>query len=289
MEKWTLIDHNYGQKDDGTESTIDSIGASIKDKVDDFISNAELESNDVRLIICEGDSWFGHYTWSSHNAVLGSIFKILQEKDKLNNNNAVWGVVDIAAAGDTLRDIVKYNEELKTILEHDNVKCVLLSAGGNDIIEELDILLNQDGLNQTSVNVEMEKIKTRYTDIVNVVNDKNIPIFTHSYAYFCNFGECGSLTKLSPKCPWIANVMKNNNLSKEDTYNALADMLDLFYFTINNIDGITIADTRNSLGVKYTHKKSLWHDEIHPTKTASNKVAKIYVDKILETQSNLLT
>lgn len=282
MEKWTLIDHNYDGQDDSDETA-----ASIKEKVDDFIWRAESESNDVRLIICEGDSWFGHYTWSSHNAVLGSIFKILQAKDK-SNDNVVWGVVDIAAASDTLRNIVKHNQEFESILESGNVKCVLLSAGGNDIIEELDILLNQEGLNEVALDVEMAKIKARYTDIVNVVNDENIPIFTHSYAYFCNFGECGSLTKFSKECPWIENVMKNNNLSEEYTYNALAGMLDLFYSTINNINGITIADTRESLGVKDEYKKSLWHDEIHPTKTASNKIAEIYVNNIINRIPDLL-
>ncbi len=199
------------------------------------------------------------------------------------------GVVDIATAGETLKDIVKYSyNEFQSILEYDNVKCVLLSAGGNDIIDELDCLLDENGLKIDDTKSEMKKIKNRYTNIVNIVNDRNISIFTHSYAYFCNFGKCGSLTKFSPKCPWIENVMKEKGLSEEETYKALADMLDLFYETISGINGIIVADTRKSLGEKDRYKKSLWHDEIHPTKTASDKVAKVYVDKILETKPDLL-
>ncbi len=91
MEKWTLIDHNYGWQDDGTETAIDSMSVSIQEKVDDFLWRADSESNDVRLIICEGDSWFGHYTWGSHNAVLGSIFKMLQAKDK-SDSHVIWGL-----------------------------------------------------------------------------------------------------------------------------------------------------------------------------------------------------
>lgn len=289
MKKWTIINHlyDYNDNDVSTEQDDEQL-LSMSDRVDLFMSHAkDAGKTNIKLIICEGDSWFDYCELLKH---------ITNELRDTDESDITWGVVDIANSGDTLKQMIKNSDQLKYIIQtyKQNIQCVLFSAAGNDVIEEIGCVLDIGGLKTDKLKEIMDKTKRKYEKIINIVhNIKKVPIFTHSYAYFCNFGSCDNgltevFLRIFTSCPWISS--NNNGLTDEQTFQQLTIVLNEFYKTIKSINGITIADTRESMnGVDGKYQKRLWMDEIHPTPVGSEKVAQVYVAKILAKYPNLLT
>lgn len=296
MGKWTMIDHSYDYTDDEVsgEQNEEELNT-IEDKIRHFINDRNRNSNDIKLIICEGDSWFDY----PDPGLLEHIFDGLKNNDK-SSQSVIWGVVNIANAGDTLKEMIEQSTTLKSILKQykDNIKCVLLSAGGNDIIDKLDGILDKNGINEDKLKEVMEGekgLKKHYQNMIHIIysnlGNNKIPIFTHSYAYVCNFGDntCSILKKLFTRCPWIYPIMAKHELTPPKTYDAMKKIFNEFYSVINEIDGITITDTRKSMEVNDKCQSDRWIDEIHPKYSTVKNVANAYVKKIIKTSPNLLT
>lgn len=295
MKKWTIIDDSYGE--DNSQDDAVEYSSTIKERIDYFINDAGTvfsgEEKEIRLIICEGDSWF------AYSEFLTCVVKELKEHD-VDNNNIVWGVVDISNSSDTLAEMLRNSDDLKTILRtyKQYIKCILLSASGNDIIAKLDYILNKNGVNQYEIKEAINSVKKHCQKMIKIIHketdNERMPIFMHSYAYLCNFGECNKgikkiFMKLFSDCPWIYSVAQKEGLSDKQTELQLQEIFDEFYKTIKTINGIIIADTRKSMQIRKMNETHLWLDEIHPNQTGSEKVARVYVSKIIKTNPNLLT
>lgn len=289
MKKWTIINHlyEYNDNDESTEQDDEQL-LSMSDRVALFMQHAkEAGKTNIKLIICEGDSWFDYCE------LLKYMINELKDNDE---SDITWGVVNIANSGDTLGQMIKNSDQLRYILQtyKKNIQCVFFSAAGNDVIEKISDALSVNGIDRNKLKQIMNDTKSKYERMIKIVHDiKKVPIFTHSYAYFCNFGSCDSgltevFLRIFTSCPWIS--ANNNGLTDGQTFQQLTIMLSEFYQTIEKIKGITIADTRESMnGVDGKYQKRLWMDEIHPTPTGSEKVAQVYISKILAKHPNLLT
>lgn len=289
MGQWTIIDNHYGE-DDSTEDTIEYTSDIFK-RIDYFINNAGTNLNgkqsEVRLIVCEGDSWFQY-------AVLLPMIKAeLESRDK--NQNIIWGMINLAQSGDTLHSMLenKQTSILKKVLTQYQkyIKCVLLSAGGNDVIDNTAQLLDSDDNGMT-----MATITKEYNEICNIINaqfENTIDIFTHSYAYLCAFGKCDTrnnlieavAVRLISNCPWIEPHIANLTNPEQ----AMKIPIDNLFKAMNSVNGVVVADTRRELQNNGQNNIGYWIDEIHPKKIGMKKIAKVYVNTILQTNPNLLT
>lgn len=287
MGTWTIIDEHYPE-DNGTETVDIEYFADIMSRIDYFINN----NGNPRLIICEGDSWFHYSRFFGYSNLL---LPMKQEFVQIDNNDSqiAWALVNIASSSDTLAEMVNNRQGnlLKSILKEykKHIKFVLLSAGGNDIIDEIRYsnLLTPNGLNQANFTNLMIDIKSNYEKMVSIIhkgtNNQKIPIFTHCYDYLCAFGKCSILTKFL-KCPWIEPIIKTNGLqTKIDSI--VVTIFDEFYQKINSVSGLNGIRTIGTLNKDPNN----WSDEIHPNTNATNQIATIYVKGILKKQRNLLT
>lgn len=291
MATWTMIDDDYPQ-DTGSEEVDIEISADIVARIDYFID----DNTNPRLIICEGDSWFHYSRFFGYSNLLLPIKDELQAKDQ-SPNNVAWGLVNLGYSGDTLADIAKdkqialLQKILKRYRNNNYVKCVLFSAGGNDIIEAINgagsPLLTPKGLDKTKLNSLMIDIKANYAKLVSAIhagtNNQQIPIFTHSYDYPCAFGQCSIITKLL-NCPWIKPVVDSNGL-QEEISSIIIEIFNEFYAAITSVDGLSGVKTIGTLDTN----PDLWSDEIHPNTSATNQIAKVYVASMISQHPNLLT
>lgn len=291
MATWTIIDNHYGEDDfhHGGDSDIEYT-SDIFERIDYFIHNVgtsfSKEEKEIRLIVCEGDSWFQY-------AVLLSMIKAeLENKDK--NPNTIWGMINLAKSSATLHSMLENRQTniLKQVLAQykDHIKCVLLSAGGNDVIDSAaELLAGKD-------DITMVKIEKEYGEMCQIINTSfgnKIDIFTHSYAYLCAFGKCDTrnnlmeavLVRLASDCPWIKPHIANLTNPEEAMKKAIDDLFE----TMGRVSDIVIADTREQLQDNGQNNPDYWIDEIHPKKIGMKRIAKVYVEKILETNPKLLT
>ena len=298
MTTWTLIDENYEDIENDIQ-TFDSIDKKIQSFLDN-LANLAKDGNwnsskkpDVKFIICEGDSWFDYANMLAH------IIKNLKASDT-SNNNTFWVVVNIANNGDALIRGILSNKQrhiFKQILSKykQDIKCVLLSAGGNDVIDNMGIMFDDGKLDTNALKAQIDMLEIGYKKMIktiqNSLDNPNIPIFTHGYSYFCAFGkECGILKKLFSNCPWIRPHMREHNMDAQAMADATKQMLDDFFNRIDKLSGIVIVDTRKALQNQNNESNpDYWTDEIHPTEAGIKIIANDYVCKIIETNPDLLT
>lgn len=297
MKNWTLIDESYEDIENDIQ-VFDNIDKKIKNFLDNLHNFAKdnnwnnSEKPEVRFIICEGDSWL------QYAKMLKYIVKNLEANDS-NNKNIAWAVINIASNGDALiRDILGNQQRhmLQQILSKykQYIKCVLLSAGGNDVIDNMSIMFNEGKLDTNALKTQIDMLEMGYKKIIktiqNSLKNSNIPIFTHGYSYFCAFDkECGILKRWFTNCPWIKPHMQEHGMDSQAMAQATKQMFDDFFIRINQLSDIVIADTRKVLQENGKDNPNYWIDEIHPTETGIKIIANTYVDAILKANPNLLT
>lgn len=294
MAQWTIIDSLYDYSDNEISTSQNEKPLySIEQKINHFINDRYRGYKDIRLIICDGDSWFDY----PNPGLVERLFNEFKDNDE-SDQNTIFGLVNISNSGDTLAEIVEQSATLESILKKykNNVKCVLLSAGGNDLISCLDKFLVNDGKDNINIDKLSDVIDLLVKDyhrlirlILNSAGSENLPIFTHSYSYVCNFGSetCGILKKIFAQCPWIYPHIQKQSLTKKQAENAMRIIFNVFYKRMLEVDNIAIADTRKCMedGGKCCSDK--WIDEIHPKHSTVNNVAISYVAKVKKNIPNL--
>lgn len=302
MITWTLIDAN-STDDENDIYTLDS----LEQKIDSFINNAdnypvgdtgEYKKPEFRFIICEGDSWFSYCDMPRY--ILENLEK--HPANDTNDKNIVWVVINIAGTGDALvRDILSNKQRfyMKRLLSKykEHIKCVLLSAGGNDVIDNMPIMFKDGQLDTNALTAQIDMLEIGYRKIIDIIHDKlddkNTPIFSHSYSYLCAFSkECDILKRWFTNCPWIHPHMKENNISQTEMENAIKQMFNMFSDRIGALLDITMADTKQALqDANGNNNPNYWEDEIHPNKNQDGigKIADIYAQTILKNNPELFS
>jgi len=219
-----------------------------------------------KIVISVGDSWWQH-------PLNKDIIDILDDK---HENLAIYC---IARAGQELREIIEKKEYVSP-LKTEKASIFLLSAGGNDILEDVSVFTYNYDPKKTAkehLNKEYyEKLKQLehwYKEIftnINLYNKHITRIIIHSYDYpipvKSGDGRGGH---------WIAkNLSKNRNIKDHELQKAIAvEVINDIHSILLKVSQlhefsakITLMDFRGKL-----KKVSNWYDEIHPNK-ASNIV-----------------
>jgi len=240
-----------------------------------------------KKILSEGDSWFTLAGIPTSNL----LFEFRFHESTM--------IINIAYPGDTIIHMSKLsdNDQIREALQENrfNWSAILLSGGGNDLIDKADnILLSREERDSeimpsvkeycSSAKLDdlMGEIKTGFKKIAGLRNlEKKTPIVTHTYAYatprnsparFFGFGVSG---------PWIYKAFVKNDIPEQhwlelsdylldrlaDIHLSLAEELDYFY----------VVDTRKKLNralLGTTADNADWLNEFHPNSGGYKKISK---------------
>lgn len=250
---------------------------------------AAIDSRINQVLAAEGDSWFDFP------------FKV----DVLYHLKRMgYSLMEAADAGHTLREIANapsqradFRERMERLAKRNTPpEAVLLSAGGNDFVDWLEVLLNQFSpnapvLNDFEVNRFLERLKSDYlawiqfaTGVCQDLFDSTIPILVHGYAYVVPDGR-GTLWGIAG--PWLERKFHgkgheslNNNIA---TLEILVDKLNdaLSIIAGNAKTGhVRHVDLRPILSNDPSDYKDDWRDELHPTDSGFRKVAEEFVQAL---------
>ena len=252
--------------------------------------------NDERLffsdyanhLLAEGDSWYG---WAHLNLVPSS-----NVPDQLEFRDSTI-IVNLAYSGDVMRNMsdTSANSLFYFELQGQRYHAILLSGGGNDLIDALDGTNAADGqpaivvprgrkragmaasyVNATALQALTDDVLAGYRRIIaqRDASDSNAhtPIVLHTYDYPTPRNAKATFMSSPAAGPWLLPAMQYAavpaNLYQgvtEIVFNALADAL------IDNLhqpqNGVHVVNTRNTLERAKPGTTGLsgdWINEIHP-------------------------
>jgi hypothetical protein len=248
-------------------------------------------------ILAEGDSWFhigGNTGFLKERNILDGV--------KFGNHHTM--VLNMALSGDTMTNMSNNinSPEFFRVLNNYHWDGILLSAGGNDLIDALTPEMNyvyQDKLlsiihsssnhstfenfiNQTDLELFCDSLREsyqRFIDYKNKTYNKEKPIFLHTYDYFTPRNAPAQLFKFK-KGPWVYNALTSNKVPEDfwqqitdHVINKLADTL----LSLNGSDNFYVIDTRNTLiraDFNNNGDNNDWLNEIHPNSNGIKKLCK---------------
>ena len=248
-----------------------------------------------KYVLAEGDSWF-------HIGGLNGAGNARNLLDEITINDKQALLLNMALTGDTVRRISESfkSERFKMVLANYKWDLILLSAGGNDLIDaltdDLDYVVNGNVLsiiqsatdnnnfmsyiNEEDLKILLEFLTKRYTELfayINTTQNKHVPIFIHTYDYPTPRNAPADVF-IFKKGAWLIQAFKRKKVP--DTYwveitdhifNTLA--LALLKLSNNNIHVVKTHGTLTRAD-KVEGNSNDWLNEIHPNSTGLEKLAK---------------
>lgn len=253
-------------------------------------------------LLAEGDSWFTVSGFPAYNL----LFELRFHKQTR--------IVNCGLPGDTVKHIaqIEKNRGLREALSSRmgfRWDAILLSGGGNDLIDEADrIILSKSARSQANIQgpedyCDTKRLDTLIRDVQNsfrriaALRDapkgsaRGVPILTHTYDYATPrnaparffFGALG---------PWLYPPLVASDVPSEDwvavadyLINALADGILALQSGPRRIVKFYVVDTRDTLKrAKLDHcgDSNDWQNEIHPNGRGYEKLAKRLEPKLEE-------
>ena len=217
----------------------------------------------VRIVLCEGDSWF------SFGGVTSNLLMAMDDPDTL--------LVSCATPGDTLRNMASLgNEPLWMMLSPRfgvQWDAVYLSAGGNDLLADVGILLNGDNLDRKLLAIALDRIYLGYWRIVSTIREHHAcPIHAHTYDYPVSDPRGGWFRS----GPWIGDRLEAAGIERRRHAGIIRQLIDGLADTLHAMDGLQIHDTRGTLepgrwGMFV--RQRYWANEIHPSRAGYRRLA----------------
>ena len=279
-------------------------------------------------IIAEGDSWFDYPGRQDIVDRLGDLR---------------WAVFSGASAGDTLRDML-YNEEQRLSLndviyeaftrgrntrevsvadcQHDVArtgypKAILLSVGGNDIIDAMEFLLEHgDSSSDEAVSTQIKnglffrlhRTLVEYISMIQIlcsyhveiyeetsdglISCRNIPIFLHGYAYVeaTGRGFLGSFGRLLGSLgggPWLRPAFEGN-VQVEAANRVIRELIDDYNSLLCDVAWKANETNWNNnlnpiyhLDFRELVQQDDWRDELHPNQDAARELAEFISGEVV--------
>ena len=231
-----------------------------------------------------GDSWFDYFAMDALDSLQNDIGYIR---------------TSVAEAGTSLKSIAKVPAQLERLSEEIEKtvggvapKAILLSGGGNDLVDfGIENLLNDFGsglppLKENAVKQLIdEDMESALTVILNAVTalcrkwlGKTIPILIHGYDYPIPDGRP---LVLPPRGPWLEKGFIDKGYDKLDlgprtkVMKTLIDRLNEMQLTVvakKGLEHVKHVELRGSLAAAdYT---TMWGNELHPTRDGFKVVAR---------------
>lgn len=219
--------------------------------------------------VAEGDSWF------EYPVLLDDVVDQLSEQ---------YGIFSIAAAGDTLENIVSpvnFKDQIFPALAEVRPDGFLLSGGGNDIVGDalVDLLIEQQGSNKSkpaeclapAVHAKLAAIECYYRTAFDqlLAKQPNLKIITHGY----------DLSVPKPDGPWLGRPFSKRNITDTEL------MREIIAVLLKRVTGMHLGLEQRYKGrVFFTSCAGCvgdhWYDELHPTNEGFARVADRFRDTI---------
>jgi len=210
-------------------------------------------------LLAEGDSWF--------------LYPILL-KDIVDNLSNEYAVYSMAAAGDTLENMLRGAGQLEATIKEHQFNGVLLSAGGNDIAG--DLLRSYLTTHPIPPKPALNYLNDRFDAFIASTREKldglfgglttrfpDLRIFCHGYDW--PFPRKNGL--------WLAPAMLSQKVPEAVQPAVLKLMIDRYYEMLGSLaekyrDRVFVADCRGSVGAI-----TEWFDELHPFNAGYTRAA----------------
>lgn len=251
------------------------------------------------LILAEGDSWFSIGGFPPCNL----LFPLRFEKHAL--------IVNCGDPGDTIKNMsdIAHNANLKEALAWDGHKwdLILLSGGGNDLIDSAESLLLkkserkddpatlEDYYNMEAVQNFTDDVQASYRYIVDYRDGDNskahgVPILVHTYDYPTARNAPVRIFGQGVQGPWLYHAFIEAEVPEQhwvaitdDLMNRLAEAIIALSKGENALPNFYVVETRNTLqrAAPCTQRNDHdWLNEIHPNSEGYTKLSKHYNTKI---------
>ena len=253
------------------------------------------------LLVAEGDSWFNHpkIRWD----VVG----------RLGRPEFGYEVESVAHWSDTLKHMVYDRHErvdldrtLRYLGKSKKIpRAVLLSGGGNDLIEMLEFLVvdKKSGIGGVFHFGMLEAFLrccileyyrdhvTYISDLCNTHFDQKVPILVHGYAYVVPDGRdtwSGRHdTRREEDKGWIEPILyKYGHTDLQTNTNEMEKVIDRFNEVMQSIskefDHVHYVDLRPQLSndVSANGYRKDWRDEVHPKTSGFERLAQVFDNAI---------
>ncbi len=220
-------------------------------------------------LLAEGDSWF--------------LYPILL-KDILDNLSEDYAIYSVAAAGDTLENMVRGLSHFEELIAEHKFEAFLLSAGGNDIAGDLlrsyltslplpakpapSYLSDRFDAFLGGTQEQLEGLFSRLTS-----RFPELKIFCHGYDW--PFPRHGGL--------WLSPAMVAQQIPNSMQHAILTLMIDRYYGMLNQLaekyrGKVFVADCRGAVG-----EVGEWFDELHPLNPGYARAASRFRNLINQT------
>ena len=220
-------------------------------------------------LLAEGDSWF---------------FYPILLKDILDNLSEHYAVYSMAAAGDTLENMVRGISHFEELIEKHKFEALLLSAGGNDIagdmlrtyltnlpppVKPAESYLSSNF--ETALGTIQERLDGLFSRLITRFPD--LKIFCHGYDW--PFPRRGGL--------WLAPALLAQEVPDPIQHAILKIMIDRYYGMLGKLaekhrGKIMVVDCRGAVGDIQS-----WFDELHPLNPGYARAAGRFRDLINQT------
>ncbi len=272
--------------------------------VDEIFKQVQKHSSrktekDRGVLVAMGDSWFDleKYIFDFGHHVL----------DQLKDLG--YDVKSVAREGDTIQEIARPNGQFTKLsrklqkLKDDNKEplAILISGGGNDLVDELKTMLNDRSasppiLKENEVNYVVDDLLQKaYVRLLNLVDgmckkifntESSIPVLVHGYAHAVPDGRRISLFV----DPWLKPKFKKRG------YTNLTQNTETVKCLINRFNKMLAGLCQQFSHVQYVNVRGCltndlglytkdWDDELHPTDEAFKRVAKEFSEVINNLQT----
>jgi lysophospholipase L1-like esterase len=267
-----------------------SFAADVRSPQDLLVGDAAPSLYQYRhAFLAEGDSWFSLSQMPSYSLLYGLRFA----------ESAL--IVNCARPFDTLRNMVDWrgNEEFGSLLGPDGTfrwSGILVSGGGNDLINALDHLLlhcprgssmDASGLaqliDQNNFRLFEAYLRQNFADLIALRDapggeNNGVPIFAHAYDYATPRSAMASFFGFPAFGPWLDPVMREKNIPEAlqiPLARALQDKLAEVLLSLE-LPNLHIVDTRGLLTPAALGSEGSdgdWCNEIHPSRAGYAKLA----------------
>ncbi|MCU7931230.1 MAG: SGNH/GDSL hydrolase family protein [Candidatus Thiodiazotropha sp. (ex Codakia rugifera)] len=258
------------------------------------LANTDPSLNDY-LVLAEGDSWFTLGGIPTSNLLFSLRFKKMTM------------ILNCGSPGDTIKHVsdIENNHLLLKALSPDGYKwnLILLSGGGNDLIDEVDkILITKEErslkpVKHTADYFDKKKLRRLIKDIqdgyrrIVALRDtdgslaKHKPVLVHTYDYATPRNSPTRFFTIPTLGPWLYKAVTKAEIPKDDWIavsmfltDQLAEGLLALQKGKNKIKKFYVVDTRGTLkmaALNTTGDNGDWLNEIHPNSDGYKKIAKV--------------
>jgi hypothetical protein len=235
----------------------------------------QQRKNKMPRLVSEGDSWFDYPPHPN-------IIDYIDDKER-------FAIKRFEQSGDTLHNMVEKIGAVVAAIESEKPLCLLLSAGGNDVVEQGFIrslfrpydpaLTPRDHLQP---DVWADKVAVLERNFVLLMHEVGafVPILVHGYDYMPPSNRGAKYDGFRVSGPWVQPAMIEQNITDETFQRAITRVM------IDDFNDILVRlQKQHPLHLVHIDFRGMfalneWLNEIHLTKAAYRRAARKVIDTI---------